>query len=162
MLAAGFAAGWIDAVVGGGGLLQLPALLLVPGMSPVQALATNKLASIFGTTTSAVPSSQGSSSSVVATTAFERLLLGRRGHPLGDHELQLSAEQANALRPGLVQVGQIHEQAGQLWEVLPFAGENPLPAFQWLILGAPAAIVVLGLLAWLLSRRRHRRNPAAP
>ncbi|MGS1129614.1 hypothetical protein [Micrococcus luteus] len=42
---------------------------------------------------------------------------------------------------------QLHEQAGQLWEVLPFAGENPLPAFQWLILGAPAAIVVLGLLA---------------
>ncbi|MEV8141160.1 hypothetical protein AB0O26_02490 [Micrococcus luteus] len=42
---------------------------------------------------------------------------------------------------------QIHEQAGRLWEVLPFAGENPLPAFQWLILGAPAAIVVLGLLA---------------
>ena len=39
------------------------------------------------------------------------------------------------------------EQAGQLWEVLPFAGENPLPAFQWLILGAPAAIVVLGLFA---------------
>ena len=42
---------------------------------------------------------------------------------------------------------QIHEHAGQLWEALPFAGENPLPAFQWLILGAPAAIVVLGLLA---------------
>ncbi len=33
------------AVVGGGGLLQLPALLLIPGISPVQALATNKLAS---------------------------------------------------------------------------------------------------------------------
>ncbi|OMQ16757.1 hypothetical protein A7K94_0200440 [Modestobacter sp. VKM Ac-2676] len=54
VLLAALAAGWIDAVVGGGGLLQLPALLLVPGMSPVQALATNKLASIFGTTTSAV------------------------------------------------------------------------------------------------------------
>ena len=51
---AGFAAGWVDAVVGGGGLLQLPALLLVPGISPVQALATNKLGSVFGTTTSAV------------------------------------------------------------------------------------------------------------
>lgn len=51
---AGFAAGWIDAVVGGGGLLQLPALLLVPGISPVQALATNKMGSIFGTTTSAI------------------------------------------------------------------------------------------------------------
>jgi hypothetical protein len=48
------AAGWIDAVVGGGGLLQLPVLLLVPGTSPVQALATNKLASVFGTTTSAI------------------------------------------------------------------------------------------------------------
>ncbi|MBB2899608.1 hypothetical protein FHR75_000396 [Kineococcus radiotolerans] len=54
LLVAAFAAGWIDAVVGGGGLLQLPALLLVPGLSPVQALATNKLGSIFGTTTSAL------------------------------------------------------------------------------------------------------------
>ena len=54
LLVAALAAGWIDAVVGGGGLLQLPALLLVPGLSPVQALATNKLSSVFGTTTSAV------------------------------------------------------------------------------------------------------------
>ena len=54
VIVAGLAAGWIDAVVGGGGLLQLPALLLVPGITPVQALATNKLGSIFGTTTSAV------------------------------------------------------------------------------------------------------------
>jgi uncharacterized membrane protein YfcA len=50
---AGFVAGWIDAVVGGGGLVQLPALLLVPGLSPVQALATNKLAGIMGTSVSA-------------------------------------------------------------------------------------------------------------
>ena len=54
LLLAAFAAGWVDAVVGGGGLLQLPALLLVPGLSPVQALATNKLGSIFGTSTSAL------------------------------------------------------------------------------------------------------------
>ncbi|QIK64657.1 TSUP family transporter [Leucobacter viscericola] len=51
---AAFAAGWIDAVVGGGGMLQLPALLLVPGITPLQALATNKLASVFGTATSSV------------------------------------------------------------------------------------------------------------
>lgn len=51
---AAFAAGWMDAVVGGGGLLQLPALLLIPGIAPVQALATNKLGSIFGTATSSV------------------------------------------------------------------------------------------------------------
>ncbi len=54
ILAIGFAAGWIDAVVGGGGLLQLPALLLVPGITPIQALATNKMGSVFGTTTSAI------------------------------------------------------------------------------------------------------------
>lgn len=54
LLLAALTAGWIDAVVGGGGLLQLPALLLVPGITPVQALATNKLSSVLGTTTSAV------------------------------------------------------------------------------------------------------------
>lgn len=54
LLAAGFVAGWVDAVVGGGGLIQLPALLLVPGISPVQALATNKLAGIMGTSVSAL------------------------------------------------------------------------------------------------------------
>ncbi|GAA1814166.1 TSUP family transporter [Nesterenkonia flava] len=54
LLLAGFCAGWVDAVVGGGGLLQLPVLLMVPGITPVQALATNKLGSIFGTTTSAI------------------------------------------------------------------------------------------------------------
>ena len=48
---AALSAGFIDAVVGGGGLVQLPALLLgLPGASPVQVLATNKLASICGTT----------------------------------------------------------------------------------------------------------------
>lgn len=51
---AGLAAGWVDAVVGGGGLLQLPVLLMVPGITPVQALATNKMGSIFGTATSTV------------------------------------------------------------------------------------------------------------
>lgn len=51
---AAFGAGWMDAVVGGGGLLQLPALLLIPGIAPVQALATNKLGSVFGTATSSV------------------------------------------------------------------------------------------------------------
>lgn len=54
LLAAGLLAGWIDAVVGGGGLIQLPALLMVPGITPVQALATNKLGSIAGTTASAL------------------------------------------------------------------------------------------------------------
>lgn len=55
LVAAGFAAGWIDAVVGGGGLIQLPALLVgLPGASPAQLLATNKFGGIFGTATSSV------------------------------------------------------------------------------------------------------------
>ncbi|POH72703.1 sulfite exporter TauE/SafE family protein [Arthrobacter glacialis] len=54
IIVAGFAAGWIDAVVGGGGLLQLPVVLMIPGITPVQALATNKMGSIFGTATSSV------------------------------------------------------------------------------------------------------------
>ena len=53
LVAAGLAAGFVDAVVGGGGLLQLPVMLLVPGLSPVQALATNKMGSVFGTAVSA-------------------------------------------------------------------------------------------------------------
>lgn len=53
LVLAGFGAGWVDAVVGGGGLIQLPALLLTPGITPLQALATNKLASVMGTTVSA-------------------------------------------------------------------------------------------------------------
>lgn len=55
LVLAAFAAGWIDAVVGGGGLVQLPALVLgLPGATPAQLLATNKVSSILGTTTSAV------------------------------------------------------------------------------------------------------------
>jgi uncharacterized protein len=50
---AGLAAGFVDAVVGGGGLVQLPALLVgLPHASPVQVLATNKLGSICGTSVS--------------------------------------------------------------------------------------------------------------
>ena len=52
---AGLLAGWVDAVVGGGGLVQLPALLVgLPGASPVQILATNKLGSVCGTTVSSL------------------------------------------------------------------------------------------------------------
>ncbi|WP_228984841.1 TSUP family transporter, partial [Streptomyces sp. DH12] len=53
---AALAAGWIDAVVGGGGLLLLPALLLgLPAGTPAaHALGTNKPVAIEGTTDAAV------------------------------------------------------------------------------------------------------------
>lgn len=53
-LAAG-AAGWIDAVVGGGGLLLLPALLLgLPHVPAAHILGTNKAVAIVGTSGAAV------------------------------------------------------------------------------------------------------------
>jgi len=47
LVAVAMVAGFIDAIAGGGGLITLPALLL-SGLSPVQALATNKLQSSAG------------------------------------------------------------------------------------------------------------------
>lgn len=44
----GFAAGTVDAIAGGGGLISLPMLLGV-GVPPHMALGTNKLQSVFGT-----------------------------------------------------------------------------------------------------------------
>ena len=41
-------AGFIDTLAGGGGLITVPVLLL-SGLSPIQALATNKIQSAFGT-----------------------------------------------------------------------------------------------------------------
>lgn len=40
--------GFIDAIAGGGGLIMVPALLFA-GVPPINALATNKLQSVFGT-----------------------------------------------------------------------------------------------------------------
>jgi uncharacterized membrane protein YfcA len=42
--------GFIDSIAGGGGLIMMPALLFA-GLPPVNALATNKLQSMFGTAT---------------------------------------------------------------------------------------------------------------
>ncbi|KIL72309.1 sulfite exporter TauE/SafE family protein [Bacillus badius] len=53
LIAAGFAAAFIDAVVGGGGLISIPALLFT-GLSPAVALGTNKLAATMGALTSTI------------------------------------------------------------------------------------------------------------
>src|SRR5436190_17591788 len=43
----GGVAGWIDSIAGGGGLITVPVLLSL-GMSPAEALGTNKLQAVFG------------------------------------------------------------------------------------------------------------------
>lgn len=50
LLLAALFAGFIDAVAGGGGLIQVPTLLVaLPEQAPATVFGTNKLASIFGT-----------------------------------------------------------------------------------------------------------------
>jgi hypothetical protein len=51
LVVAAFCAGLIDSMAGGGGLIQLPALLIgLPKFETVEVLGTNKLTSVFGTT----------------------------------------------------------------------------------------------------------------
>jgi len=54
LLAASFFAGFVDSIAGGGGLIQLPALLIgFPKSETAEVLGTNKLSAVFGTTTAA-------------------------------------------------------------------------------------------------------------
>ena len=47
-------AGWVDAVIGGGGLVLIPLIMaVIPGVAPATALATNKLAAVSGTASAA-------------------------------------------------------------------------------------------------------------
>ena len=50
-----FFAGFVDAVVGGGGLIQIPALFSAyPGTLPATLFGTNKIASVVGTSSAAI------------------------------------------------------------------------------------------------------------
>ncbi len=53
LVAAAPAAGFVDSIAGGGGLITVPVLMLA-GMPPEQALATNKLQGSFGAATAAI------------------------------------------------------------------------------------------------------------
>lgn len=54
LLAAAAVAGWVDAVIGGGGLVLIPVLMATTGMAPASVLATNKVAAVVGTASAAV------------------------------------------------------------------------------------------------------------
>lgn len=99
VLAAAVAAGWVDAVVGGGGLLLLP-VLLAAGLSPVQALATNKCAAIFGTASAVA--AYGRRTRLEPTVAVAGGLLAVPCAALG--ALAASAVPADVLRPAIMVV----------------------------------------------------------
>jgi uncharacterized protein len=54
----GLVAGFIDSIAGGGGLLTVPALLLA-GLTPMQALGTNKAQSMFGSGSASLAFARG-------------------------------------------------------------------------------------------------------
>lgn len=56
LVGAAFLAGWVDSIVGGGGLIQLPSLLVgLPADTPVPTMAgTNKVPSFLGTSVAAL------------------------------------------------------------------------------------------------------------
>lgn len=58
LMAAAFLAGFIDSIAGGGGLVTVP-VLLIAGLTPLQALATNKLQGLFGAGTAAYTYARG-------------------------------------------------------------------------------------------------------
>lgn len=99
LCAAAGLAGWVDAVSGGGGLLQLPALLIaLPEASPVQALATNKLSSIMGTAAATVTYSRKAPPDV--RTALPMAIAAFIGAALG--ATAASHIPAQAFRPVIV------------------------------------------------------------
>jgi uncharacterized protein len=88
-----FLAGGVDAVVGGGGLVQLPALfVLLPETRAVALLGTNKLSSIFGTATAAITYSRLATidwrtALPAAAAAFVLSAFGARVADLADEQL---------------------------------------------------------------------------
>ena len=85
---AAFAAGLIDAIAGGGGLIQLPALMIGLAKSEtVVILGTNKVPSIFGTTASALMYRRNikTDSKLLATMALPAFLGSMGGASLASH-----------------------------------------------------------------------------
>lgn len=107
-----FLAGFIDAVVGGGGLIQVPALfVLLPGVPPATLLGTNKASSIWGTLAATIQYLRKVPLEARATlpTAIAALVCGYAGAQIVSHV------HADFLRP-LVLVMLLAVLAYTLWK----------------------------------------------
>ena len=80
LFSTGFAAGFVDAIAGGGGLISLPVLLSV-GLPPQMALGTNKLQGSFGSFSAAV--NYVRNGDVKAKDAYAGVLFTLSGAALG-------------------------------------------------------------------------------
>nr|WP_240394089.1 TSUP family transporter [Corynebacterium lactis] len=83
MILGSLAAGWVDAVVGGGGLILVPLIMIMnPGFTNAQALGVNKVAGIFGTSSAAVVLASRVPSARVALRFAPLALAGAAGGAL--------------------------------------------------------------------------------
>ena len=81
LFATGLAAAYVDAIAGGGGLITVP-VLLATGMSPTDALGTNKFQSSCGTTLATVRYAHpGLLQGGDWTLGILATLVGSTGHP---------------------------------------------------------------------------------
>ncbi|MDR2973154.1 MAG: TSUP family transporter [Propionibacteriaceae bacterium] len=83
-----FAAGWVDSVVGGGGIIQMPALMIgLPVETPVATIAgTNKIAAMAGTATAAA--TYLTKVRISWPTTIVTMLTAYGGSSLGSHLVQ--------------------------------------------------------------------------
>ena len=138
LLGAAFVAGFVDAIAGGGGLITLPALLLA-GVPPVTALATNKVQGLFGAGMAAITYARAGHVNLrrqlrAALLAFAGALLGallasslptdviRLGLPV----LLIAVAVFFALKPGLDDTDK-HER------ITPFVFTPDLCPVYWLL-----------------------------
>lgn len=83
LLVGSLAAGWVDAVVGGGGMILIPLVMIMnPGLSNAQALGVSKVAAIFGTSSAAVALVRKVPSALKALRYAPLALLGSAGGAL--------------------------------------------------------------------------------
>lgn len=90
LIIASLCAGFIDSVAGGGGFILVPALMLA-GLTPTMAVATNKLPAVFGTATAAYNFIR--SKTVIWPVALIGLVCAFLGGIVGSH-LNLGVSQA--------------------------------------------------------------------
>ena len=101
LMAAAMLAGWIDAISGGGGLIQLPALLVaLPDEEPATLFGTNKSSSIVGTTAAMVTYLRRTQARPDLRTAAPMALMAFAGSMLG--ALLVSRLPTELIRPAVL------------------------------------------------------------
>ena len=156
LMLAAFVAGFIDSIAGGGGLITVPALMIA-GIPPVTALATNKVQGLFGAGMAAVTYARAGHVNLArqlipALISFSGAMLGavcatylpvewiRLGLPV----LLIAVAMFFAFKPGLDDVDKV-QRPSPLWFMIGFV---PVIGFYDGLVGpGTGAFFMLGFVA---------------